>query len=81
MGNPAGVWRHTDCGKLQFWAPGYAVYGYMEEREGKWFWEARTMENTRTSIHPPTGYATSPSGAKAIIETLLKETNTCDFNN
>jgi len=78
MSNPPGVWRISGS-SLQFYCPGYALYGTVTKTPEGWHWEARTLLSSREygySDKPPRGFANTCAQAQKIVETLLYETDT-----
>jgi hypothetical protein len=84
--NPKGVWIFKN---LELWFVNtdiMAIYGkvfpiVIPKRVNTWYWEARTILDARISDNEfPCGYADSEEGAKRIVETILKETGSCLFD-
>lgn len=80
--NPPGKWRKLDENYFQFSNRAIgAVYGLVGRKslEDLWYWEARTLLDTRVDGKPVCGYVLTLESAKTIVETVLRETRTCDF--
>ncbi len=81
MHNRPGVWVQEHKKRHAFLAPSYALYGTVfkiRDTDDLWSWEAKTdlsCQRNQSGL-PFQGYAPTLEGAKAIVETLLVETDT-----
>ena len=78
--NPKGKWVFRNV-KMQFLSEEIgAIYGIVYQTDkNKYYWEARIDLLSRKNVDPPCGYAKTEEGAIKIVETLLKLTETVEF--
>jgi len=79
--NPKGKWVFRNIQQQFVNEDIMAIYGivYQVDRN-KFYWEARTGLETRIKGESPYyGYAKTEEGAMTIVETLLKFTETVEF--
>ncbi len=77
--NPPGQWQKNNNGIIYI-ARGYALYGSVTKKDDKWYWEARTMHDSRINGVKPTGIEDTKEDAKTLVERHLRESNTCEFS-
>lgn len=69
--------RYGVCGMVGRYSPDPKEF---TDRKGKWWYEARVMDNCRfTDLRPPTGLVNSRPEAQRVVELLLEATGTLDY--